>query len=362
MQPAKAMNTLMDILATQPLPKYNMISDRRGSQRTRSKSKSKLRLRQLQLHESDNDSEKTLLNFNLPKEVIEVSTDTETTLSELEGSRKRWTWFHIQACLTVFNITLFIGTAFCYYETFLAHSPFPWYSKGMNGQLSAFSYYSPLLDVVDVPIKVEQINGSLFPGPSPSIYRLPPSPEVDEAWETVSRVAMFNISTSDVVKLGKDPAKTVRLPESLGFPPETHLAQLDSIHQIHCLNALRKAVFFNYYFDAKKKKKLNRLHWIHLSHCAGIILQNLMCQANLDVITLNWVNTQVNPFPDFSVNKKCRDFGAIKKWQDENKLSEELLRKIVRPKEYVELPSPIQDILNAFKEAKTPWDFDWSSM
>ncbi|KAF3917711.1 hypothetical protein ABW20_dc0100293 [Dactylellina cionopaga] len=220
---------------------------------------------------------------------------------------------------------------------------------------------APLLDVINIPIKIEQINGSLFPGPNPSIYRLPPSLEVDEAWESVSRVAMFSISTSDVIKLGKDPSKTVRLPESLGFPPETHLAQLDSVHQIHCLNALRKAVFSDYYFDTKKKK-LNRLHWIHLSHCAGIILQNLMCQSNLDIITLNWVNTQQNPFPDFSVNKKCRDFGTIKKWQQENKLSEELLKEIVRPKEYVEMQPPLQNIADAFKEAKTPWDFDWASM
>ncbi|KAK6361489.1 hypothetical protein TWF730_005213 [Orbilia blumenaviensis] len=87
-----------------------------------------------------------------------------------------------------------------------------------------------------------------------------------------------------------------------------------------------------------------------------------MCQANLDIITLNWVNTQQNPFPDFNVNKKCRDFGTVKQWQEEHRISEDLLKKIRRPGNYVETPAPIQNIMDAFEEAKTPWDFDWTTM
>ncbi|KAK6539073.1 hypothetical protein TWF694_010614 [Orbilia ellipsospora] len=348
------LTSVSDVVATQPQQKYNIVPYQ--SQPPRSKSK----LRYRQYYAQDSDSTKALMNHS--KEDLNWWGDAERNANDVDSSTGLWQNLSIQACIICLNVSLFIGSAFCYYETFYAKHPFPWYTnKGYNYELRGYSYYSPLLDVVDVPSKIEQINGSLFPGPNPSIYRLPPSPQVDEAWESVSHVAMFGIKASDVVKLGKDPLKAVRIPESLGFPPNTHLAQLDSIHQIHCLNALRKAVFSEYYFDTEKKKP-NRLHWIHLSHCAGVLLQNLMCQANLDVITLNWRSTQANPVPDFNVNKKCRDFGVIKKWQEKNMIREEVLEKIVRPKDYVELPPPVQNILDAFQEARTPWDFDWSNM
>ncbi|KAK6536672.1 hypothetical protein TWF281_000893 [Arthrobotrys megalospora] len=342
MRPSNITAPVMSIFATHKPPKYNSLPS-------------------VPETATDTDSEKTLLNTT--KEDTFSCTDTESSISDsgYPPSRKRWGFLTTSTCVTLLNISLLIGSSFCYYQAFHSKRPLPGYTTSLNDELKEFSYFSPLLDVIDVPIKIEQINGSLFPGRNPPIFRLPPSPEVDEAWESVSHVAMFGISTQDVIKLGKDPSKTVRLPESLGFPPDTHLAQFDSIHQIHCLNALRKAVFFDYYYG-KKEKPLNRLHWIHLSHCAGIILQNLMCQANLDIITLNWVDTQQNPFPDFSVNKKCRDFGVIKQWQEEHKLSEELLKKIERPEKYVEIPAPIQNIMDAFEAAKTPWDFDWTSM
>ncbi|KAK6520994.1 hypothetical protein TWF506_001230 [Arthrobotrys conoides] len=329
----------MNIFTTHGFPKYNSLPS---------------------VPETDTDSEKTLLNTS--KEEIISCTDTESIIYDNEEPpfRKRWGFLTASACITFLNITLLIGSSFCYYQAFHSKKPLPGYTTSLNEELKEFSYFSPLLDVIDVPTKVEQMNGSLFPGPNPSIFRLPPSPEVDEAWESVSRVAMFTITTQDVIKMGKDPSQTVRLPESFGFPPDTHLAQFDSVHQIHCLNTLRKAVFFEYYHG--KKSTINRLYWVHLSHCAGIILQNLMCQANLDVITLNWVNTQTNPFPDFSVNKKCRDYGVIKKWQDENKLDDEILKRMVRPKSYVEIAAPLQNIMDAFEEAKTPWDFDWTTM
>ncbi|KAK6354997.1 hypothetical protein TWF696_004124 [Orbilia brochopaga] len=308
--------------------------------------------------DTDTDSEKTLLGYSpVGKDDLSV-TDTDSTVSECSSLRKPWRTLSLQTCVTLLNISLFIGSGFCYYQTFYA-------THGPNDELRAVSYYSPLLDIIDVPIRTEQINGSLFPGPNPSIYRLPPSPEVDAAWEAVAEVISFPITSDAVRKLGKDPSMAVRLPESLGFPPDMHIALLDTAHHIHCLNALRKAVYSDYYRDKGKKSNTNRLHWVHLSHCAGVLLQNLMCQATLDVVTLNWVETQRRPFPDFSVNKQCRDYSVLQRWQQENRISEEVLNKIVRVMEkegYVEVPSPVLNMTAAFEDAATPWNFDWTSM
>lgn len=65
--------------------------------------------------------------------------------------------------------------------------------------------------------------------------------------------------------------------------------------------------------------KHGRLWWIHLRHCTDILLQDLLCNANGDLITYQWVETQQNPFPDFSINRKCNDLGPLERWEEEHK-------------------------------------------
>ncbi|KAF3936793.1 hypothetical protein ABW19_dt0203387 [Dactylella cylindrospora] len=372
MKPLRTLSTFIPPFTTRTSPKYNTLPS--------------------QASLDTDDTEKTLLNhaFN---DVSLIDPGSNPSGAIPPKDPRKWTkTLSFSACITLLNISLLIGSAFCYYQTWYRKPPYfsrYQYATSLNGELKEFTYYSPLLDLVPIPQLTTKISGSLFPGRNPSIFRLPPSPAVDAAWSSISNVTMFSISTSDVINLGKDPKKTVKLPTSLGFPPNRHLAQLDTVHQIHCLNALRKAVFAEYYENLeaaegheevdvnapgsrqrrrgakREKKKKTRLHWIHLSHCTSLLLQNLLCNSTPDIITLNWVSTQSSPFPDFSINKKCRDFAPIQKWAEENALNEDLLKKITRDKEdegFVELEAPIKNIMDAFVEAETPWDFDWGSL
>lgn len=47
-----------------------------------------------------------------------------------------------------------------------------------------------------------------------------------------------------------------------------------------------------------------------------------MCSANGDIITNVWVETQDHPFPDFNVNKRCRDYNAFVDWHHENQIED----------------------------------------
>ena len=49
-----------------------------------------------------------------------------------------------------------------------------------------------------------------------------------------------------------------------------------------------------------------------------MLLQTLMCHADLDMITSGKVRGAPGPFPDFSVEQKCRDFEEILRWKEEN--------------------------------------------
>jgi len=187
-----------------------------------------------------------------------------------------------------------------------------------------------------------------------SIFRQGPSDEVDEAW---SRVAfddyeLINVTKADIIASGKDPTTRVRWDQSVDAYP----AQVEFAHQIHCLDMVRKEIwgeryFGNlsiaaddaaiarndydpnsgdgYYVDGDQKKLtlkgLRRLHRQHTMHCLHILLQNIMCNVDVGIITHDWVpgNTKMetplpHPLADFSTNKMCRSFDAAADWVHKN--------------------------------------------
>lgn len=183
-------------------------------------------------------------------------------------------------------------------------------------------FLAPVYDQVQVPLVDAIINGSLLNRDS-SIYRQPPSPKVDAAWERITHQFPHAISSEDVRRLGKDPSKTAKWPEDWGFGPDAHVAELDIIHTVHCLNAVRRDIHWRHYFaDRYPDGNFPELHRTHTDHCIYIILQNLMCSANGDVITNVWVEGQSHPFPDFNVHKKCRDYETFVDWHHKTQITD----------------------------------------
>jgi hypothetical protein len=83
------------------------------------------------------------------------------------------------------------------------------------------------------------------------IYRLPPSPEVDAAWDRITDIGMYPISREDIVKIQKNPDISIIPPEFWGMGNDEHgepnyFMEIDVFHQLHCLNALRKGLIHNY--------------------------------------------------------------------------------------------------------------------
>ena len=186
---------------------------------------------------------------------------------------------------------------------------------------------------VALSYRTQQVNGTLL-NTHNSIYRQPPSPEVDAAWERLGNIDATSISSADVLALGKDVSKVAKYPDDFGLGPDAYVAELDVLHQIHCLNALRRDVYFSHYFGSKYPDgQPSELHRIHSDHCIYVLLQNLMCNANVDVITLDWVEGQQHPFPDFSINRKCVNFDAILEWQEKHAVDRTKFLAIKMPKD-----------------------------
>lgn len=127
-----------------------------------------------------------------------------------------------------------------------------------------------------------------------------------------------------MVQSGKSPELSVKAPLNWGLGDNKYIAQVDVFHQIHCLNELRKEMHYEYYYGAKWNKTSRPAeHAAHKKHCLHILLQNIMCHSDANIITHNWVHYEnidhpgrpyAEPLADFNVIKSCRNFGALQEW------------------------------------------------
>ncbi|KAL5401790.1 hypothetical protein PMIN04_013074 [Paraphaeosphaeria minitans] len=87
---------------------------------------------------------------------------------------------------------------------------------------------------------------------------------------------------------------------------------------MHCLNMLRQAIFKDYY---TKEPHIAVLFGgrpftvkIHIQHCLEMLRQNILCTADVGVITHQWIQQSPDPFANFNTYHKCRDIDAVEKW------------------------------------------------
>ncbi|KAM0271926.1 hypothetical protein ACHAQH_008906 [Verticillium albo-atrum] len=173
--------------------------------------------------------------------------------------------------------------------------------------------WSPVLRDVDVKYSTTHFNGSFL---EVDVYRQPGSPEVDAAWEALGvdyRAGV--ISIEDGLASGLDLSFVQRSPKyGAGF-----FVNVEGMHHLHCLNLVRKSLFFNYdYYKAlgehafeNNDKILNH----HVTHCLDMIRQVLMCNVDTGVLGQVWANQdQPGAFPDFNTRHQCKNYEAVQAW------------------------------------------------
>jgi hypothetical protein len=98
---------------------------------------------------------------------------------------------------------------------------------------------APIKELDRIPWVTKRMNATLVDRP-PSIWRQEPSDTVDLAWLVAEDPRPFAISREEVIALGQDPDKAIKWPEEYGFGPDSYAARLDVLHQVHCLDSLRR--------------------------------------------------------------------------------------------------------------------------
>lgn len=113
------------------------------------------------------------------------------------------------------------------------------------------------------------------------------------------------------------------------------MAHLEVFHQLNCVKMLVQNSWPQYaHPNASVETSLYR-HY--LNQCADLIRQKLQCDADVGVVTYNWVEGKPNPIPNFNTVHKCRNFDAVKDWAHEKQIPEPTNGTIPRPADAVEL-------------------------
>lgn len=208
---------------------------------------------------------------------------------------------------------------------------------------------APVLEKLNIPLIDKQFDGRLF-NPNegePPIFLQDPSPDVDAAWMSLTDpYPVLAISGNDLRRLKKDPVTAVRIPEDMGFGNDAYFGRLDVFHQLHCLNAVRKAAYYDHYHPGEPRSAVFKPH---INHCIHMMLQNILCTASTDIVTFQFRENQEGVYSDFDMNHKCRDFKAIKEWAVENAVADKTsFSGVKRPPNYKHLllPDHLWSLLN----------------
>ena len=187
------------------------------------------------------------------------------------------------------------------------------------------------------------------------IYRRPPSPEVDRAWDYVAQPVAILIEREEVDFVDLDIRSAVRAPPEFNATGEKYIAHLDTQHQLHCLNHLRMALFADYYHSAEELTHPEYMP--HLMHCLDLVRQNIMCHADTNFMPLAWAEDNKHAHMPRKLSYQCKDYEAFRKWAASKDLTniveEEWDRYLHKPIDAVQLPAQprVYDLVTAEPES-----------
>ncbi|KAI3323785.1 hypothetical protein HD806DRAFT_522347 [Xylariaceae sp. AK1471] len=163
-----------------------------------------------------------------------------------------------------------------------------------------------------------------------SVYRGPPTPEREKAWERLWRTGDYRFPEEQLSLINR----TVDLGNNRTLKPwhdgkGGYHGQLEVFHQLHCLNLIRQYTWRDWYFrhpdivrisgDMAASDVEARMH---TDHCIEAVRLALMCHGDTTpAITVMNPKAPRGEMSDFSPAKKCRKFEKLQEWSVRNALN-----------------------------------------
>ncbi|TRX87839.1 hypothetical protein FHL15_011257 [Xylaria flabelliformis] len=170
---------------------------------------------------------------------------------------------------------------------------------------------------------IDAIERELRPFTLSSTYTAKPGPITDQAWhDLVNTGGMFPMSLEEFAKVNDSPETGIKYTHDA---QGRYLGTLAATHQIHCVNSLRKGLWFNY----KHYKDMNDVLFQgedppeeHLTHCVEMIRNAVMCFGDVSVITYNWKEGHAGPKASFKSMHSCQKWDKIEEWRSAHNVTE----------------------------------------
>ncbi|EGP91869.1 uncharacterized protein MYCGRDRAFT_27270, partial [Zymoseptoria tritici IPO323] len=143
----------------------------------------------------------------------------------------------------------------------------------------------------------------------------PKTSDPDAAWEDLGvEFDYFVIPPDQGAIFGLDPQHNAMHVDEHG-DVTGYIAILEAVHELHCLDALRRNLWFNRDHYASTHNASLPVQKAHLNHCVDALREKLMCGADIGVVPWVWSSdphfiTQ----PNFVRQHQCHDFEAVRDW------------------------------------------------
>lgn len=165
-----------------------------------------------------------------------------------------------------------------------------------------------------ITLQKQQFYGSLdfnghhgfIPLDSPSLKYVGSTPEIDGAWEELTKDRYFLLSDTEATEAyGSDPSIYWNVHHG------GYIAGLDVLHTLHCLNHLRMSIYPEVYPQDPIDGPM------HKAHCVDHLRQLVMCNADLTPVPTQYFNGLERNYINSSRVHTCRDFSKVRYWATE---------------------------------------------
>ncbi|SMQ52375.1 unnamed protein product [Zymoseptoria tritici ST99CH_1A5] len=147
----------------------------------------------------------------------------------------------------------------------------------------------------------------------------PSKGDVDREWEELGIANNFFVLPEHRgVELGLDKHRHVMMTDeqTKEYGVSGFITYVDGMHQLHCLDAVRKALWYNrgWYEEHKHNNATLDLQISHTNHCLNIVRERMMCTADRGLVPWVHLSDKKHIIPDFNRPHQCRNWDVLSQW------------------------------------------------
>ncbi|OJJ67982.1 hypothetical protein ASPBRDRAFT_660526 [Aspergillus brasiliensis CBS 101740] len=157
---------------------------------------------------------------------------------------------------------------------------------------------SPLYEAVEIERKT--INASIE---TENPFKGAPSEELDHAWHQLFINSNIRVTAEDLQKINRT---SVPIHDEKGGYYAIPVINYDQ-------KFLRQVIYHSYYHVGKPTTPM------HIEHCIDNLRQNIMCKADIALLTFTWDPSDRAPKPNFVVEHECANWEKVDKWAEEHR-------------------------------------------